>query len=970
VEQHISKPLAGVLSTVPGVQHIHSFSRQGQSIISMQFKWGQDMDLAYLNVRQKLDQVAFLLPEQAGAPQLVHNSSADQPIAILGITTANQNRNTFATRLSLKRWVKEVLARRLEETKGIAQAVLVGGVVPEVKIRYRPKAISRYGLSLTGVQSRLQQANLFTAAGQLRNGWYRYSLKIQSRINSLDDIRKVPVAKLGKGKILTLADVAQVQMAPADPTSFALAGGQPVLSVLVKKAYGTNTVKVYHAMLPVLKQLRRQNPDVHIQVLSENASYISSTIHNLMESLVLGAFLAFIVLFLFLDDYRTPFTIGIAIPTSICLTFFVMFITGIQLNIISLSGLTLATGMLVDNAIIVLDNINRYRGLGYGIFEAASKGTREVILAVTASTFTHIAVFLPLIFLSGLQGAFFKDQAWTISISLLASLLVAMFILPVLMVQVLKRFRRGRSLGFSTYFERIRDDGYIRSLIKSLPYEKWYIGLVILLGGFAGWEFLMLGKSVLPQTTPQQVRYRIRLPGNTALPSTRGAATALSSRLPHKANHPIQILGGYTDQTNLSALTKEGPNIFTVTVPVSSSRQAARVQKEVNAFVGKRPGWSARPLGDNTTLTMLLNASTPPVIFRLVGKNRRRSARLASLFQSTLKRADSSVTLQKQYRQQLQTYKLHFKAARLLQLGLTENDVIGYLKSLTSGKMITNWDRQDENVAIRLVGYGRTIYDPHTIRLHLKGKIIPLTDVATVTKGSEPRQLERVDQTPVLSYTSNLGFGGWWWNQKKIRKAAQEFTRQTGIQVKIGGSMLTIASLLKQMGLLLLFSVFVIYIILAIEFEDLKHPFIIILAVPFAWIGALTMLWLTGSSLNVFSFMGILILTGISVNDAILKVDFMKRYYAESGDLVGAIAQSAHARFRPVMMTTITTMLGVVPLLLPLGPGYAYRQSLALALIGGMITSPVMTLYIVPMVYQWIERREWMMGKTSKKQLP
>jgi HAE1 family hydrophobic/amphiphilic exporter-1 len=239
--------------------------------------------------------------------------------------------------------------------------------------------------------------------------------------------------------------------------------------------------------------------------------------------------------------------------------------------------------------------------------------------------------------------------------------------------------------------------------------------------------------------------------------------------------------------------------------------------------------------------------------------------------------------------------------------------------------------------------------------------------VATVTKGSEPRQLERVDQTPVLSYRTNLGFGGWWWNQKKIRQAARQFTRQTGIQVKIGGSVLTIASLLKQMGLLLLFSVFVIYIILAIEFEDLKHPFIIILAVPFAWIGALTMLWLTGSSLNVFSFMGILILTGISVNDAILKVDFMKRYYAESGDLVGAIAQSAHARFRPVMMTTITTMLGVVPLLLPLGPGYAYRQSLALALIGGMITSPVMTLYIVPMVYQWIEKREWVMGKTPKK---
>jgi HAE1 family hydrophobic/amphiphilic exporter-1 len=782
-------------------------------------------------------------------------------------------------------------------------------------------------------------------------------LKIQSHINSLDDIRRVPVAKLGSGKVLTISDVAEVKMAPADPTSFALADGHRVLSVLVKKAYGTNTVKVYKAMLPILKQLHNQNPDVHIQVLSENSTYISSTIRNLMESLVLGAILAFIVLFLFLDDYRTPFTIGISIPTSICLTFFVMFITGIQLNIISLSGLTLATGMLVDNAIIVLDNINRYRGMGYGVLEAASKGTKEVILAVTASTFTHIAVFLPLVFLSGLQGAFFKDQAWTISISLLASLLVAMFILPVLMVQVLKHFGEGRSLGFKKYFNRFRDNIYIRSLLKSLRYGKWYIALVVLLGIFAAWEFFMLHKSVLPQTTPQEVRYRVRLPGNTAIHSTQQAAAALSAVLPHARHKPVQVLGGFTDQTNLAALSKEGKNIFTLAIPVNSRNQAENVDRKINTFIHKRPGWSTRPLGTNSTMSMLLSSNAPPVIFRLVGKDRTRSARLASIFQSKLGRLDSSFTLQKQYRQQLQTYKLHFKEGRLLELGLTENNVIDYLKTLTSGEMVSNWDRQDENVAIRLVGSNRIIYDPHYIQLHLNGKIIPLAYVAGITKGSEPEQLELVDQTPVLSYTSNLSFGDWWWNQKTIRKTAQQFTQRTGIQVQIGGEVLTIVSLLKQMGLLLLLSVFVIYIILAIEFEDLKHPFIIMLAVPFAWIGALTMLWLTGTGLNVFSFMGILILTGISVNDAILKVDFMKRYYTESGDLVGAIAQSAKARFRPVSMTTITTMLGVVPLLLPLGPGYAYRQSLALALIGGMITSPIMTLYIVPMVYQWIEGR-------------
>jgi HAE1 family hydrophobic/amphiphilic exporter-1 len=281
--------------------------------------------------------------------------------------------------------------------------------------------------------------------------------------------------------------------------------------------------------------------------------------------------------------------------------------------------------------------------------------------------------------------------------------------------------------------------------------------------------------------------------------------------------------------------------------------------------------------------------------------------------------------------------------------------VIDYLESLTRGKFVTDWNRQDENIAIRLVGFDRRIYDPREVSLELNGRNVPLTFLADIQRSAEPEQLERVDQTPVLSYVADLDFGDWWWEKDDINEQVTNFTRQTGTEVQIGGAALNIASLLQQMGLLLLISVLIIYIILAIQFESLKHPLIILAAVPFAWVGSLGVLWITGISLNALSFMGILILTGIAVNDSILKVDFMRRYLAETGDLNQAITQAGLNRFRPVVMTSLTTIFGLIPMLLPIGDGYVFRLSLAIALMGGMITSTLLTLYLIPAIFQWVE---------------
>ena len=965
VESRINERLEAVLSTVPGIDSVHGFARQGQSVIYLNFRWGHNMDLAFLNVREKLDQVQYIMPEQASRPQLIFNTTADEPIAVLAVTSKDRPNEEFETRLALKRWAEQVLSRRLEQAEGIAQVVSVGAVEPEVQIRYLPREIDRYGLSLSRVQSLVRDANIFTSSGELRDGWYRYSVKIESRVNELEDLENVPLTRLGMGRILTLGEIAEISLQESDPASFATLDGERVLNLLVKKEFGSNTVEVYDTLMPLVEEMRELYPNISIEVLREDATFIRKAVANLLQTLLFGGVLAFFVLFTFLNDVRTPFTIGVAIPVSIFITFFVMFTSGIQLNIVSLSGLTLGIGLLLDNAIVVLENINRHMPLTKSVNHAARAGTKEIALAVTASTFTTISVFLPLIFLGGFEGAFFQDQAYTLSISLLASLFVALIILPVLVVQILERRAKKNEesdsnsdgqLNTRPFFNNLLDR-YEISLQGALRRPLPVVALATVLIAVSVYAFMVVPKNMLPEDEPSLVTYRIQLPGNTSLTSTMQAADALRLRLQSAGlgGENIQVEGGFTDQTNLANLAREGLNKFTVSVPVNGQDEAEGVMERMEQFDLDFPGWSVEPVASTQSWSALIGADQPPVLFRMIGMNRAESERMSAELKNRLNEAGLPVEFRKQYEQEVDTWNLRFRTDRMLQLGVQEQDVIRYLESITRGSFVTDWSREDERIAIRLMGSQSQIYAPEEISLRLGSREVPLSYIADIERASEPEQLERVDQTPVLSFVADWDLADWWWNRGKTMDTMRDFMQSTGQEVQVAGNALMVQGLMLDMGKLLLLSILIIYIILAVQFENLKYPLIIILAVPFAWVGSLLIMWVTGTGLNAMSFMGVLILTGIAVNDSILKVDFMRRYLADTGDLRKAIELAGKHRFRPVVMTSVTTILGLVPMLIPFGEGYAFRQSLALALMGGMITSTILTLYLIPIIFGWME---------------
>ncbi|MEX0928162.1 MAG: efflux RND transporter permease subunit, partial [Balneolales bacterium] len=641
-------------------------------------------------------------------------------------------------------------------------------------------------------------------------------------------------------------------------------------------------------------------------------------------------------------------------------TFFVMYLAGIQLNIISLSGLTLGIGLLVDNAIVVLENINRHKTGKRSLFDAASMGTKEISLAVTASTFTTISVFLPLVFLGGFEGAFFRDQALTLSISLLASLLVALMILPVLVLKF-KGDSPDRHTA-STVFTRAMDRAlgtYEAMLGYSLKNPLPVVGCFLLAAVLAILAFLYIPKELIPSTEEQKLRFRVTLPGNTALFSSRHAAVSLSEQLQGTGStNDILVLGGYTDETNLNRLAGEGLNRFVMEVPVSSPDHARRVRERMATIMQNRPDWNVEPLSALPLFENLLGQSPAPVVVQIVGLERGYSAGQAENLRESLLAMNENWGLDLHHGEQVDTYHLNFYPNRLLYYELTERQVIDYLESTARGNLLTEWTHDDDSIEIRMFSRTGHGFSPDELVISNRGRSIPLSELARVERVAEPEQLERVNQTPVLSYLSGITLADWSWNRHQIRGAMDRFSAESGLDIMVSGTAIQIESLLSDMARLLMISLILIYIILAIQYENLKYPLIILFSVPFAWIGSMLILWMFGVGLNILSFMGILILTGIAVNDAILKVDFMRRYYEQTGQVKEAIHRAGRHRFRPVVMTTMTTILGLLPMVVPIGDGYEFRQALALALMGGMITSTALTLFLIPMVFGWVHNEQ------------
>ena len=956
IEQRITEPLESVISSISGVESVYSVSQPGQSVVSVAFSWSTVMDLAFLNVREKLDIVRPQLPEDAGRPVLIRSGSSDQPVAILAVQSQNAH-PTFEQRRDLWLWTDRVLLRRLEQLEGVAQALAVGNVEPQVEILLDPDALARQNLTLSQVSSVIERANLFTASGELQDGWYRYALKMQGQFRSLEELASLPIARSGTSSFVTLREVAQLRESAVDARSFSHLNGTPILSVIVKPAENANLVAVYEEMLPALNDLKQQFPDIEITFLQENATVISETISQLLQTLALGALLAFAVLFVFLRDPMLPFSIGISIPLSISMAFIAMYISGIELNLISLSGLTLGVGLLVDNAIVVLENIKRFREQDKPMLEAALLGTREIALPATASTLTTISVFLPLLFLGNVEGAWFREQALTLTFSLLASLFVALFILPSLAVMLSSATVRSSAIIVS--LQKAYEWGLLRVL-----HRRW---MAVALGcaGIVSVMFIvrMIPAEVLPWMETGERSYQFTLPENTSLEVTSETAQWLQQALLADSVVASSLsLGGFTDQTRPEQIARERLNRFVLLAEVPQSRQKHLIERFMEQLRRQYASWEILSLPTGLLSQFSGAAEQEGLVIRLSHTNRalvlERLPELYALWQQQL-----SLPVPKQtHTRSISVYELIPRQDVYLYYGLSMDDVSRQIAAQGLGHLSTRWNRDRLSQQIRLFSADEVpSSEVQSLLIRDGTRNWRLSDLFDIRKVEEPELLERVRQGNTISLAVSAGTVELMQNRERISEVLRMWTQPIGAEFSLAGSVHEGAQLLQRGYVMLGFSVLLIFLILAMQYESLVYPLLILVSVPFAWLGSLLGLVLFGLSLNLFSILGILILTGIAVNDAILKVDFMRRYFAESGDANEAAKRAGEHRFRPVVMTTLTTVLGLIPLMLPFGEALEIRQSLAIALIGGMISSTILTLYVIPGVFAlvagWKERR-------------
>ncbi len=973
VERFITEPVEQAVSTVPGVQAVESVTREGTSLVTVRFAWGTEMDFAALNVREKLDNLRDALPERASRPVVLRTDPRSEPIMALSVAGSRDLP-------ALKELAESVFRRRLEQIDGVAQAAVTGGTEREIQVEVDPRRLESYGLSIADVATALSAANAQAPGGTVRRGRYRYSLRTLGEFASVREIAEVPVGRVGasgrdsvRAEIL-LRDVATVQDGFAERRSVARYNGQEAVGLLVFKNGDANTVRVARSVEETLAQLRREYPDVKVDVATSQAGFISDALANVVQEVVLGGILAFLVLFLFLREVRYPVAIALAIPISLIATFALLQATGVTLNIMSLGGLALGVGMLMDNSIVVLENIFRHRERGLGASLAAAVGAEEVQRAITASTLTTIAVFGPIVYVRGVAGQLLGALALAVAFSLLASILVAVTLLPTLAARwggeddgekrppgalrsAVGRFFAPPLDAFDRGFRRFTA-WYERLLAKAMDRRALTLGIAFALlavGIGVGWT---LERGVLPEVDQGSFRVRLELPQGTPLEDTSEGA----KRLEEAVRRDPAVEAVFTrvgEQVAAAGMDEEDSGLHTAALDVrlkegeSTEGALERLRPRVAGF----PGTVALETGQATALGRLLGGGEADLALRIRGEDLDAALAYAARASERLARVPELANVRVGTRVGQPEVRVEIDRERAAAFGIDPRRVAETVESYMKGKVATEYVDFDRKVpvVVRLPEAERR--DVQTLETLRVGEV-PLRELVRVRTATGPSEIRRVDQGRVVIVHADVADGGVDEAVAAAGAALREVPVPRGLRTEIGGENEEMRKGFRDLALAFLLALLLVYMLLAAEFESLLHPFIILLAVPLAAVGATLALWIAGAGINTMSLIGMVILVGIVDNDAVVKVDFINQMRREGMSRRDAIFAAGHARLRPIVMNTVTAMLGLLPMALALGPGGELQAPLAIAVFGGLLSATALTLVVIPVAYDVLEELE------------
>jgi len=960
----VIEPLEEVIAGQEGVRRVVSKTREGISTITVQYDWGTDMDFANLHLREAADQVAYRddFPAAADRPLILRWDPSARPIAILVLEGDSPLRE-------MTDFAREVVKPAMEQIEGISQAEVIGGAEREILVQPDFERLRLYGLTIDDLATALRVSNVNFPGGRIRRGPLYLPLRILGEFESLDEIRSTEIPAAGPG--ITLADVAEIVDTTQEPEGLTYLGAREVVALHLYKEVGKNTIEATREVDNILAVLKTQYPDFSASFVYRDADYVNNSVQGLQQSLIYGSLLAFGILFLFLADWRSPLVVGLAIPVSVMTTFALLDFGAVNLNLMSLGGLSLAAGMLVDNSIVVLENINRQLDRLRGkrsdqtMAMVCTAATREVASPVIAATLTTVAVFFPVIYVPGIAGELVRDQALTVTFALRVSILAALILQPMLSAHLLRPserpawlFRPGLALldGARTL--------YHRRLPWVLDHKPVFLLVVVAALATTAWFGAGMRKTFLPDRNQGDFSVHLELPAGTPVEATGGVASELASFLqtqPRVATVYTQV--GQTERTLASLKEYTAPNVARIRVLLAPSRHGkqdmAIVKIALEARLERLAGavWTYHEEGIG--LGEILASGEAPFTLGVGSDDPQDARRIAEELLPRLATVDGLTDVEMDRVLGNPILRLSLDRERALRYGIEPEFVATELRGRIQGTVATQYNEIDRriDIAVRLPRDQRQNLDEVLASpINLPGgKTLTLATFVTQQVERPVREIARRDQRRQITISGDVQGRAVDEVWRDVRPILAATVKPAGLTFVSGGEQEEIHRSFRDLAWALVLSVLLIYMILAAQFESFVDPVIIAAVLPIGVMGAVVTLLLTGQTVNVISLIGLVALLGIAVNDAIVKVATIRRLRDEEGLLVReAILQAGHLRFRPIMMTTLTTVLGLLPMGIGLGTGEQIQRPLALVIIGGLSLATLLTLYLTPCIYELV----------------
>jgi HAE1 family hydrophobic/amphiphilic exporter-1 len=989
VEALITRPIEELVGIAGGVQRLGSVSRPGLSQVTLEFGWGRDMDFAALDVRQKLDLAA--LPRSADRPVLMRFDPANDPVIRLYLSGGD-------SLYQLRYVAEELIKKDLESTEGVAAIKVHGGYEEEIQVRIDEGRLALLGLSVNEVNARLLAENLNQAGGSLYESEARYLVRARNEFRDLDDIRETVLLSQA-GRNVTVGDVAEVIRTHRQREVITRFDGVEAVELAVYKEGDANTVSVARSVRTRLDSIAKELPDnVEIASGTDQSRFIEASIREVLSNALIGGIVAVLVLLLFLKDLRTTLIIAISIPISVVATFFLMYRTGTTLNIMSLGGLALGVGMLVDSAIVVLEAIVKRREAGDDDTTAARKGASEVGHAVIASTLTTVAVFLPVVFLEGVAAQLFRDQALTVSFSLLAALAVSLTLIP-MMVAISGRKSDADATGELAAGGRVRRAG--RFVFVTIP-SFVVRGLRFVFGGilkviglaarpvtavfdramaavtaiyprllqgalhhrllvlatataaFAGSIALVpsLGVDLIPPFSQGEFGFKVQLPEGTPLEVTDRFIASLSDLL--EEDETVESFSSIAGGAGLSlaATGTEGEN--TARIQVRMNPGSGPLQEEaVIARLRSR-------LADTEELHFDFERANffsfrTPVEVEIYSDSIEELHDAAAQVAAALIGIPGLVDLRSSAEMGNPEVQVRFDREQLARLGLNLATVAQTVRTKIQGEVATRFTEGDREIDIRVRALNQgdaKVEDIHDLIIgHVDGRPIYLKSVATISLTEGPTEIRRIGQKRAALVGGNLSGRDMGAVAEDVRARIKTLALPMGVSAALSGQEKELQESFRSLALAMGLAIFLVYLVMASQFESFLHPFVIIFTLPLGAIGVILALAITGNTINVVAIIGAVMLAGIVVNNAIVLIDAVNQRRRSGDPLNEALTGAGLARLRPILMTSATTIFGLMPMALGLGEGAELRAPLAVTVIGGLAVATALTLIVIPVVY-------------------